>query len=75
MKLSGNYKITTKRFPRNHLNQDLKRKIKEAPNYHFLEWTTREFLEFLHANIREPKELKKELIKNRFNLKDKILGV
>ncbi len=39
----------------------LKRKIKETPNYYFLEWTTKDFLEFLHNNISEPKELKKEL--------------
>lgn len=40
----------------------LRRKIKETPNYYFIEWTTKQFLEFLHDNVNEPKAIKKELL-------------
>lgn len=40
----------------------LRRKIKETSNYYFLDWTTKQFLEFLHDNVSEPKAIKRELL-------------
>lgn len=40
----------------------LRRKIKETPNYHFINWTTEKFLNFLHNEINKKEEIKDELI-------------